>query len=103
MGDSVSTPAEIVRGEGGPAAGEGGRAASEGGRAPRTFSPPDVAMERRADGTIILTERQPLGDYEDSLAAVLRQKAEGHPDRALAAERDANDAWVTLSYGEARQ
>jgi feruloyl-CoA synthase len=67
-----------------------------------TFSRPDVATERRQDGTIILTARQPLGDYDDSLAAVLRRRAKAHPDRTLAAQRDEQDQWVTLTYGEAK-
>ena len=67
-----------------------------------TFSRPDIAIERRADGTVILTERQPLGDYEDSLAAVLAKRAKAHPDRPLAAQRDEQGRWVTLTYGEAK-
>jgi feruloyl-CoA synthase len=34
--------------------------------------------------------------------AVLRARAAEHPDRALAAQRDQQDRWVELSYGEAR-
>ena len=67
-----------------------------------TFSRPDIAIERRADGTIILTERQPLGDYEDSLAAVLAKSAKAHSHQPLAAEHDEQGRWVTLTYGEAK-
>jgi feruloyl-CoA synthase len=67
-----------------------------------TFARPDIAIERRADGTVILSSRQPIGAYERSVAAVLRARAAEHPDRPLAAQRDHNDRWVQLSYGEAR-
>ena len=36
------------------------------------------------------------------MPAVLRARAAEHPDRPLAAQRDVNDRWVELSYGEAR-
>ncbi len=69
----------------------------------RTFAPPDIEMERRDDGSVILRSRVPLTEWEPSITAVLRRRAAEHPDRALAAQRDAEDRWVTLSYGEAAQ
>ena len=36
------------------------------------------------------------------MPAVLRARAQAHPDRTLAAQRDELDRWVPLSYGEAR-
>jgi feruloyl-CoA synthase len=70
---------------------------------PMTFAPVDVAMERREDGTTILTSRLPLTAWEPSITAVLRKRAAEHPDRPLAAQRDASDRWVTLTYGEATE
>jgi feruloyl-CoA synthase len=67
-----------------------------------TFAVPDTAMERRDDGTIVLTSRQPLGQFERSIAEVLRKRAAGDPDRPLAAQRNEHDRWVPVSYGEAR-
>ena len=67
-----------------------------------TFSQPDIAMERRTDGTVLLSSRRPVGPYEESVPAVLRARAAEHPDRVLAAQRDQQDRWVELSYGEAR-
>jgi len=67
-----------------------------------TFARPDIAIEHRSDGTVILCSRQPLGAYEESVPAVLRARAAEHPDRPLAAQRDQDDRWVALSYGEAR-
>jgi feruloyl-CoA synthase len=68
----------------------------------KTFARPDIAMERRPDGTVILSSRQAVGAYEESVPAVLRARAAEHPDRPLAAQRDRDDRWVELSYGEAR-
>jgi feruloyl-CoA synthase len=63
-----------------------------------TFAPPDIAIDRRADGAIILESRAALTEWEPSITAVLRKRAAQHPDRPLAAHRDA-----TLTYGEAKQ
>lgn len=68
-----------------------------------TFAAVDTAMETREDGSIILRARHPLGAVEDSVPAALRARAASHPDRPFAAQRDANDEWVVLSYGEARR
>ncbi|MBV9606903.1 MAG: AMP-binding protein, partial [Solirubrobacterales bacterium] len=62
----------------------------------RTFASPDIEMERRGDGSVILRSRVELTDFEPSITAVLRTRAAEHPDRALAVHRG-----VTLSYGEA--
>jgi feruloyl-CoA synthase len=68
----------------------------------QTFAKPDTAIERRSDGTIVLTSRHRLERWEASIPAVLRARAQAHPDRPLAAQRDAQDQWVPLSYGDAR-
>ena len=47
----------------------------------QTFAPPDIEMERRPDGAIILRSRQALGEWEPSITAVLRARAAQHPDR----------------------
>jgi feruloyl-CoA synthase len=66
-----------------------------------TFARPDIEMERRDDGSIVLRSRQPLTEWEPSLPAVLRKRAAEHPDRPLAAQRDGADQWVSVSYGDA--
>jgi feruloyl-CoA synthase len=63
-----------------------------------TFAPPDIEMDRRDDGTSILSSRVMLPDWEPSITAVLRGRAASHPDRPLAAQGEA-----TLTYGEARE
>ncbi len=63
-----------------------------------TFASPDIAVDRRDDGTIILKSRAALTDWEPSITAVLRKRAAEHPDRPLAAHGDHE-----LTYGEAEQ
>jgi len=67
----------------------------------RTFTTPDTVIERRDDGSIILTSRLALPDWEPSITAVLRKRAAEHPDRAIAAQRDGEAGWTTLTYGDA--
>lgn len=67
-----------------------------------TFAVPDIMMEHRPDRTTILTSRLTVDGWEQSVPAVLRARAAAHPDRPLAAQRDEQDHWWTLSYGEAR-
>ena len=69
----------------------------------QTFASPDIEMDRRPDGTIILRSRRALGEWEPSITAVLHTRAAEHPDRPLAAKRDAGDRWITLTYGEAQR
>ena len=66
-----------------------------------TFVPPDIAVERRDDGALLLASRGAPAEIEPTIPAVLRRRAAEHPDRVLAAQRDADDHWITLSYGEA--
>jgi feruloyl-CoA synthase len=67
----------------------------------QTFAPPDIELERHDNGSIVLRARRAPGDTETSISAVLTRRATEHPDRPLAAQRDAEDRWITLSYGEA--
>jgi feruloyl-CoA synthase len=68
-----------------------------------TFATPDTAIDRRADGTIVLTSRIRLPDWEPSITAVLAKRAAEHPDRPLAAQQDQDGHWAELSYGEAQR
>ena len=69
----------------------------------QTFVPPDIEMVRRDDGSIVLASRLPQAETEPSISAVLRRRAAEHPDRPLAAQRDAGDRWVSLTYREAQR
>src|SRR4051794_35953039 len=67
------------------------------------FAVPDIETVRRADGSAVLRSRAPLGDYEPSIAHLLRAQAARVPDRVLLAEREGEGGgWRELTFGEAR-
>jgi len=64
----------------------------------------DVAVERRADGTLVLQSNHPLKPYEKHVPAFLARWATEAPDRVwLAQRRGPGRAWLKLTYAEARQ
>jgi feruloyl-CoA synthase len=65
------------------------------------FAPPQVQMERRDDGSILLRGGE-LGDFAPSMAHLLRDHAAAHPDRVLATQPH-GDARTELTWGEARR
>jgi hypothetical protein len=70
---------------------------------PIAFAPPLVERRELEGGAFELTSPVPLGPYAISLAHLLRQQAEAHPDRDFLAERDASGAWRRLTYADARR
>jgi feruloyl-CoA synthase len=66
------------------------------------LGPQDVAVERRADGALILRSPQPLARYPDKITEHLDHWAKATPDRVFMAERDATGAWRTITYAQAR-
>src|SRR5271156_1391176 len=62
------------------------------------FAPADVQVERRQDGTLVLTSPQLLGGYPYSVGAKLEHWATNAPDRVFLAERNAAGGWRELSY-----
>ena len=61
------------------------------------------AIERRADGTTLLTSRRPLGDCEPLDPGRARERGPPRtPTGRWPPQRGRDDRWVTLSYGEAR-
>src|SRR5580692_8232653 len=64
----------------------------------------DIAVERRADGVIILKSRIPLKPYEKHIPASLAKWAAEQPNRIWLAQRAGADRqWRKLSYGEAKR
>jgi feruloyl-CoA synthase len=59
----------------------------------------DAAVERRADGAILMRSRQTLQSYPDGITERLAHWAEAAPDRIFLAQRDATGSWRTLTYG----
>lgn len=66
------------------------------------FGPVDIDLQTRTDGSLLLTNRQPLAAFAvTQIADYLRRHADAHPDRTWLAE-PAGDGWRRLSYREAR-
>jgi len=64
----------------------------------------DIAVERRADGAIVLKSRVPLAAYATHIPASLAKWAAEAPDRTWLAQRAGTDRhWRKLSYGEAKR
>mgnify|MGYP001553906188 CR=1 FL=1 len=67
------------------------------------FMPPSVAVERRADGVVILRSTLALGPFERNIVAYLHRWSESAPERVMLAERGPDKAWARVSYGEMRR
>jgi len=66
-----------------------------------TFGPPDVTVERRPDGALLVRSPHPLGSYPRAMTEWLDHWAKVAPDRAFLAER-VGAAWRKVTYAEAR-
>ena len=58
------------------------------GRRTDLFAAPDIAREDRADGSVRLWSRTPLGRCPATLCHHLERQAAAHPDRVFLAEPD---------------
>jgi feruloyl-CoA synthase len=67
-----------------------------------TFGPPDVAVERRPDGAVLVRSPHPLGPYPRATTDWLEHWAKVAPDRVYLAER-AGETWRAVTYAEARE
>jgi feruloyl-CoA synthase len=64
----------------------------------------DIAVDRRADGTVLLKSRIPLQPYEKHIPASLAKWAKQAPERIWLAQRGGTDRqWRKVSYGEAKR
>ena len=64
----------------------------------------DIAVERRADGVIVLKSRTPLKDYEKHIPASLAKWADERPDRTWLAQRTGGDRqWRKVSFAQAKR
>jgi feruloyl-CoA synthase len=66
------------------------------------FAPKEVSIERRTDGSFILSSPIPLGDCNWRITDVLPTWANSVPDRIFLAQRNAEAGWDEITYGEAR-
>src|ERR1700734_1186387 len=67
---------------------------------PVKLGPPDVTVERRNDGAIILRSPHPLRPYAKNLTERLVYWAGAVPDRVFLAQRDSTGDWRTLTYAQ---
>src|SRR6202795_3194925 len=68
---------------------------------PVLLGPPDVVIERRSDGAIVLRSPHPLPAFPQKLTERLVHWAKAAPERVFLAQRDASGAWRTLTYADA--
>ncbi len=69
---------------------------------PLPMKGPDVSVERRADGSIVITSNHAPGAGPRSIAHLFAEKAAQHPDRPYLKQREPNHGpWRQVTYGEA--
>jgi feruloyl-CoA synthase len=66
------------------------------------FGTPDIAMDRRDNGEIILKSREPLGDYVDQVGIWLRHQSENTPETNFLGERGPDGNWRHVTYADMR-
>jgi feruloyl-CoA synthase len=67
---------------------------------PVKLGPPDVLVERRKDGAILMRSPHPLPAYPKNLTERLVHWARAAPDRIFLAQRGATGAWRTVTYAQ---
>ncbi|QLF71913.1 feruloyl-CoA synthase (plasmid) [Peteryoungia desertarenae] len=71
------------------------------GKASQPSKRPDLRLETRADGTIIIAQTAQLPPYSRAITARFMHWANLGPDRLWMAERDQDGEWKRITYGEA--
>ena len=61
------------------------------------LAPPTPAVERRADGSLIVRTQEPLPPYHDNLIQPLQTWAKAAPDRIFLGARGADGQWRKLT------
>src|SRR6202050_3977925 len=67
---------------------------------PVKLGPPDVLVERRKDGAILMRSPHSLPAYPKNLTERLVHWAKAAPDRVFLAQRDTTGAWRTMTYAQ---
>lgn len=65
-----------------------------------TFAPREVSIERRADGTLILSSPLEWAPCDWRITDFLPHWAEAVPDRIFLAQRNAKGGWDEITYGD---
>src|SRR3954451_13179458 len=68
---------------------------------PLTFAPRELSIERRTDGTLILSSPLALGKCDWRITDFLPTWANSVPDRIFLAQRNASGGWDKITYSEA--
>ncbi|WP_407150411.1 AMP-binding protein [Bradyrhizobium sp. ORS 86] len=66
-----------------------------------TFAPRELRIERRSDGTLVLTSPLEWKPCDWRITDFLPRWADTVPDRVFLAQRDAKGGWDEITYGEA--
>jgi feruloyl-CoA synthase len=67
---------------------------------PVRLGAPDVLVERRGDGSILMRSPHPLPPFPQKLTERLVHWAKAAPERVFLAQRDGAGAWRTLTYAQ---
>jgi feruloyl-CoA synthase len=67
---------------------------------PVKLGPPDVLVEWRKNGAILMRSPHPLPAYPKNLTERLVHWAKAAPDRVFLAQRDATGGWRTMTYAQ---
>ncbi|NKC01931.1 MAG: AMP-binding protein [Pseudomonadales bacterium] len=70
-------------------------------KALRVTHPPAVTVARRENGELLLTCPYAVGPLPRSVAHLLIERAQHHPDRSLIAQLSDEGEWQHLTYSEA--
>ncbi|HEY2751425.1 AMP-binding protein [Phenylobacterium sp.] len=65
---------------------------------------PDVSIERRADGVVLIRSNHAPGEGPRSIGHLLAERAAAHPDRPYIQQREpGHGPWRGVTYGEAKR
>lgn len=65
------------------------------------FAPKEVSLQRRSDGTLILSSPIELGECDWRITDFLPRWAKAAPDRIFLAQRNSSGEWDKITYGQA--
>jgi feruloyl-CoA synthase len=85
---------------------DGAGAAVQGAPAfkPLPMKAPDVHVERRPDGSVLISSNHAPGEGPRSIAHLLAERADAHPERPFILQRaPGHGPWGGVTYGEARR
>ena len=71
---------------------------------PLPMKGPEITVDRRADGSIVITSNHPPGDSPRTISHLLAEKAALHPDRPYLKQREpGHGPWRGVTYGQAQR